>query len=138
VEYLVLSLEELLQQEDVTEDEIRSYFETHQDEFGQEEERQASHILIAVSEAASDDERESARNKAEDLMSQLKEEPENFAELANEYSEDPGSAKLGGDLGFLGRGILVKEFEDELFQMQPEEIRGPVETAFGFHIIKLT
>ena len=138
VEYLVLSLEELIQQEDVTEDEIRSYFDTHQDEFGQEEERQASHILIAISEAASDDERESARHKAEDLMSQLKEEPDNFAELAKEYSEDPGSAKLGGDLGFLGRGILVKEFEEELFQMQPDEIRGPVETAFGFHIIKLT
>lgn len=138
VEYLVLALDELIQQEDVTEDEIRSYFETHQNEFGQAEERQASHILITVSETASDDERESARHKAEDLLSQLKEEPDNFAELANEYSEDPGSAKLGGDLGFLGRGILVKEFEDELFQMQPDEIRGPVETAFGFHIIKLT
>lgn len=137
IEYVVLSLEELAQQEEVTEEEIRHYFETHQNEFGQEEERRASHILIAVPEAASDEERMAAHSKAKELMSQLKAEPVKFAELANEYSEDPGSATLGGDLGFLGRGILVKEFEDVLFQMQPDEIRGPIETTFGYHIIKL-
>ncbi|WP_090667246.1 SurA N-terminal domain-containing protein [Nitrosomonas nitrosa] len=137
IEYLVLSLDELAQQEDVTTDEIQNYYETHQSEFGQEEERQASHILIAVSETASDEEKAEARAKAEELLSQLEDEPEKFAELASEYSEDPGSAKLGGDLGFLRRGILVKEFEDTLFEMAPDEIRGPIQTAFGFHIIKL-
>ncbi|MCW5597877.1 MAG: SurA N-terminal domain-containing protein [Nitrosomonas sp.] len=137
IEYLVLSLDELAQQEDVTTDEIQNYYETHQSEFGQEEERQASHILIAVSETASDEEKAEARAKAEELLSQLEDEPEKFAELASEYSEDPGSAKLGGDLGFLRRGILVKEFEDVLFEMAPDEIRGPIQTAFGFHIIKL-
>ena len=137
IEYLVLSLDELAQQEDVTTDEIQNYYETHQSEFGQEEERQASHILIAVSETASDEEKAEARAKAEELLSQLEDEPEKFAELASEYSEDPGSAKLGGDLGFLRRGILVKEFEDVLFEMAHDEIRGPIQTAFGFHIIKL-
>ncbi|CAE6514401.1 Peptidylprolyl isomerase [Nitrosomonas nitrosa] len=137
IEYLVLSLDELAQQEDVTTDEIQNYYETHQSEFGQEEERQASHILIAVSETASDEEKAEARAKAEELLSQLEDEPEKFAVLASEYSEDPGSAKLGGDLGFLRRGILVKEFEDTLFEMAPDEIRGPIQTAFGFHIIKL-
>ncbi|MCW5601911.1 SurA N-terminal domain-containing protein [Nitrosomonas sp.] len=137
IEYLVLSLDELAQQEDVTTDEIQNYYETHQSEFGQEEERQASHILIAVSETASDEEKAEARAKAEELLSQLEDEPEKFAELASEYSEDPGSAKLGGDLGFLRRGILVKEFEDVLFEMAPDEIRGPIQTAFGFHVIKL-
>jgi peptidyl-prolyl cis-trans isomerase D len=137
IEYLVLSLDELAQQEDVMTDEIQNYYETHQSEFGQEEERQASHILIAVSETASDEEKAEARAKAEELLSQLEDEPEKFAVLASEYSEDPGSAKLGGDLGFLRRGILVKEFEDTLFEMAPDEIRGPIQTAFGFHIIKL-
>ncbi|MDV6344976.1 SurA N-terminal domain-containing protein [Nitrosomonas sp. Is37] len=138
IEYLVLSLEELTQQEEVTADEIRNYFDEHQSEFGQEEQRKASHILITVPATASDDEKATARDKAENLLAQLKVEPEKFAELASENSEDQGSAKVGGDLGFLGRGILVKEFEDELFQMQPNEIRGPVETAFGFHIIRLS
>lgn len=138
VEYLVLSLEELAEQEEVTEKEIINYFDTHQSEFGLEEERQASHILISAPETASDEEKDAARKKVEDLLSVLKEEPAKFAELASEHSEDPGSAKSGGDLGFLGRGILVKEFEEELFQMQTDEIRGPVQTDFGFHIIKLT
>lgn len=138
LEYLVLSLDELAQQEEVTPEEIRNYFDQHQSEFGQEEQRQASHILITVSESASDEEKAAARDKAENLLAQLKAESEKFAELASEHSQDAGSAKSGGDLGFLGRGILVKEFEDELFQMQPGEIRGPVETSFGFHIIKLT
>ncbi len=138
IEYLVLSLEELAQQEEIGADEIKKYFDEHQSEFGQEEQRQASHILIAVSATASDDEKATDASKAENLLSQLKAEPEKFAELAGEHSEDQGSAKVGGDLGFLGRGILVKEFEDELFQMQPNEIRGPVETTFGFHIIKLS
>ncbi|MCO6429199.1 SurA N-terminal domain-containing protein [Nitrosomonas communis] len=137
LEYLVLSLEELAQQEEVTADEIRNYFDEHQSEFGQEEKRRASHILIAVSETASDEEKAAARDKAENVLSQLKVEPEKFAELASTHSEDPGSAKLGGDLGLLGRGILAKEFEDELFQMQPDEIRGLVKTSFGFHIIRL-
>lgn len=138
IEYVVLSLEELAQQEEVAADEIKKYFDEHQSEFGQEEQRQASHILIAAPATASDDEKAAAREKAENLLAQLKAEPEKFAELASERSEDQGSAKVGGDLGFLGRGILIKEFEDELFQMQPNEIRGPVETTFGFHIIKLS
>lgn len=138
IEYVVLSLEELAQQEEVAADEIKKYFDEHQSEFGQEEQRQASHILIAAPATASDDEKAAAREKVENLLAQLEAEPEKFAELASEHSEDQGSAKVGGDLGFLGRGILVKEFEDELFQMQPNEIRGPVETTFGFHIIKLS
>jgi peptidyl-prolyl cis-trans isomerase D len=138
IEYVVLSLEELAQQEEVAADEIKKYFDEHQSEFGQEEQRQASHILIAAPATASDDEKAAVREKAENLLAQLKAEPEKFAELASEHSEDQGSAKAGGDLGFLGRGILVREFEDELFQMQPNEIRGPVETTFGFHIIKLS
>lgn len=138
VEYLVLSLNELAQQETVTSEEVRNYYEAHQSDYGQPEERQASHILIAVADSTSDEAHAEAKRKAEDILAQVTEDPEKFADLAKEFSDDSGSAKSGGELGFLGKGVLVKEFEDALFQMEPNEIRGPVETAFGFHIIKLS
>ena len=138
VEYLVLSLDELAVQQDVMDDEIVQYYDDHQSEFGRAEERQASHILFQVLASASDEEREKVRSNAEDVLDQLRQDPEKFAEFAEQYSDDPGSASQGGDLGFFGRGVMVKEFEDEIFQMQPEEIRGLIETDFGFHIIQLS
>lgn len=138
VEYLVLSLDEIAAQQDVTDDEIAQYFDEHKNEFGQPEERQAGHILFAVPAAASEEEKETIRSNADDVLAQLRQDPERFAELAEQHSDDPGSASQGGDLGFFGRGVMVKEFEDEIFQMEPEEIRGLVETDFGFHIIRLS
>ena len=138
VEYLVLSLNEVVAQQDVTDDEIAQYFDKHHNEFDKLEERQARHILFEVPASAADEEKETIRSNAEDVLDQLKQEPEKFAELAEQYSDDPGSALQGGDLGFFGRGAMVKEFEDEIFQMQPDEIRGLVETSFGFHIIRLS
>ena len=138
IEYLVLSLNDLAQQETVTSEEVRNYYEAHQSDYGQPEERQASHILIAIKDLTSEEEKTVAKQKAEDILAQVTEDPEKFADLAKEFSDDSGSAKSGGELGFLGKGVLVKEFEDALFQMEPNEIRGPVETAFGFHIIKLS
>lgn len=137
VEYLVLSLESLAENEPVSDDAIQNYYDEHQAEFGQPEERKASHILVAVAATAPDDEKQEAREKAEDILEQVLQHPEQFAELAENYSDDPGSASRGGDLGFFGRGVMVKAFEDEIFQMQPDEIRGLVETDFGFHIIQL-
>lgn len=137
IEYLVLSLNDLAQQETVSSEEVRNYYEDHQSDYGQPEERQASHILIAVTDS-SEDEKAEAKRKAEDILAQVTQDPEKFAELAKEFSDDSGSAKSGGELGFLGKGVLVKEFEDVLFQMEPNEIRGLVETPFGFHIIKLS
>ena len=137
VEYVVLSLEALAANEPVSEEAIISYFDEHQAEFSQPEERQASHILISVAADAPDEEKQAARNKAEDVLENVLHDPEQFVDLAKEFSDDPGSALQGGDLGFFGRGVMVKAFEDEIFQMQPDEIRGVVETDFGFHIIKL-
>ncbi len=138
VEYLVLSLDDLAKQVQVNVDETRKYFEEHKDGFGQPEERQASHILISVSATASDADKTAARAKAEQLLAQVKQAPQSFADLAKQHSQDPGSAVKGGDLGFFGRGMMVKAFEDAVFQMKPEEIRGPIQTDFGFHIIKLS
>ncbi|MEI8385060.1 MAG: SurA N-terminal domain-containing protein [Nitrosomonadaceae bacterium] len=138
VEYLVLSLDELAKQIRVDANEIRKYFEEHKDGFGRQEERQASHILISVATTASDAEKAAARVKSEQLLAQIKQTPQIFADLARQQSQDPGSAAKGGDLGFFGRGMMVKSFEDAVFQMRPEEIRGPIQTDFGFHIIKLS
>jgi peptidyl-prolyl cis-trans isomerase D len=138
VEYLVLSLDELAKQIRVEADETRKYFEEHKDGFGRPEERQASHILISVATTASDAEKAAARAKAEQLLAQIKKTPKIFADLARQQSQDPGSAVKGGDLGFFGRGMMVKSFEDAVFQMKLEEVRGPIQTDFGFHIIKLS
>jgi len=138
IEYLVLSVDDLAKKIQVSSDEIKKYFEEHKVEFGQIEERQASHILLSAPATASDADKAAARSKAEELLSQIKQAPQNFAEFAKNHSQDAGSADKGGDLGFFGRGTMVKAFEDEIFQMEPEEIRGPVQTDFGFHIIKLT
>ncbi|MDT8364813.1 MAG: SurA N-terminal domain-containing protein [Nitrosomonas sp.] len=137
-EYIVLSIDELAKQEQVTTEETRNYFDGHTSEFGYPEERRASHILLAASADITEKARAGIRNQAEQILREVEENPERFSELAAERSEDPVSAKMGGDLGFFTRGSMVKAFEDEVFAMRPEEIRGPVETSFGFHIIKLS
>ena len=136
-EYIVLSIDELAKQEQVTTEETRKYFNEHPDEFGRPEERRASHILLTAAAELTEEARAKIRKKAEQILQEIQQHPERFEELAAEVSEDPGSAKMGGDLGFFARGLMVKAFEDEVFAMQPEEIRGPVDTLFGFHIIKL-
>ncbi|MXS85069.1 peptidylprolyl isomerase [Nitrosomonas sp. HPC101] len=138
IEYVVLSLDDLAKQEQVSDEEIRQYFDEHQDEFGQAEERRASHILLTVPADATEEQKASIKAKAEQILEQAKQDPDKFPELARELSEDPGSAKSDGDLGFFARGLMIKAFEDAVFEMQPGDIRGPVETPFGFHIIKLT
>lgn len=138
IEYVVLSLDDLAKQEQVSDEEIRQYFDEHQDEFGQAEERRASHILLTVPADATEEQKASIKAKAEQILEQVKQDPDKFPELARELSEDPGSAKSDGDLGFFARGLMIKAFEDAVFEMQPGDIRGPAETPFGFHIIKLT
>jgi len=137
VEYLVLSHDALAENEPVSDEAVLNYYETHQEEFGQPEERKASHILVSVAATADEEEKQQARKKAEDILEQVKQDPDRFTELAKAYSDDPGSANRGGDLGFFGRGVMVKAFEEAIFDMQPDEIRGLVETDFGFHIIQL-
>jgi peptidyl-prolyl cis-trans isomerase D len=138
VEFMVLSLDDLAKVSQVSADEAIKYFDEHRGEFGQPEERRASHILITVPVTASAEEKAAARAKAEQLLAQIRQAPQSFAELAKQHSQDPGSAANGGDLGFFARNMMVKPFEDAVFQMKPEEISGLVETDHGFHIIKLS
>lgn len=138
IEYLVLSLDTVAKNETVSDEAVKTYFAEHQSEFGRSEERKASHILISVPPDASDDVKQAARDKAEGILEQVRQNPEQFAQITKESSDDPGSAAQGGDLGFFGRGVMVKSFEDKIFSMQLDEISDIVETDFGFHVIKLT
>ena len=137
VEYVVLSADSLLSQVTVTDNEIKQYYDEHQADFGTQEQRQAAHILIAVAKKASDADKQAAKAKAETVLQQVKQAPAKFAALAKQYSQDPGSAANGGDLGMFGRGAMVKPFEDSVFSLKVGEVSDLVQTDFGYHIIKL-
>lgn len=138
VDYVALSMEALMSQISIDPAELRKYYDEHRGQFEAKQERQASHILIAIDAAASAEEKRKAREKSEELSKQLKANPGRFAELAKQHSQDPGSAANGGDLGFFGRGAMPKTFEDTVFAMKPGEVSEPVETQYGFHVIRLT
>jgi len=112
VEYIVLSTDALLVSEQVGADEIKSYYESNISKYGEPEQRRASHILIAVKSGAGEAEKAKARERAAQIVSQLRKSPGSFAELAKANSGDSGSAAQGGDLGFFARGMMVRPFED--------------------------
>lgn len=137
VEYLVLDAESVAGSISVSEQEVADAYRANAASFGQPEQRSASHILIAVDAGADAATRAQARAKATALYQTLQQSPARFAELARSESQDPGSAEAGGSLGSFARGAMVKPFEDAVFDMKPGEIRGPVESEFGYHIIRL-
>ena len=136
-EYVALTPDALAAQATVTPDEVKAQYAASIKQYTRDEEREAAHILIAVKPDASDADKAAAKKKAEDLAARAKANPAKFAELAKQYSEDPGSAGQGGDLGNNPRGTMVKAFDDAVFAMKPGEIVGPVQSEFGFHVIKL-
>ena len=137
-EFVVFSLANILPTINVTEDEIKSFFKANADKYQNQQQREASHILIAASKNAPPAEKAKAKAKAEDVLNQVRKNPKQFEELATKYSQDPESAKKGGDLGSFGRGMMVKPFDDAVFSMKVNEISNIVESDFGYHIIKLT
>jgi peptidyl-prolyl cis-trans isomerase D len=137
VEYVELSADSLLPRISVSDDEVKKYYADNKAQFGTQEQRDAAHILISVAAQASEAEKQAAKTKAERILKEVKKSPQKFAELARKYSEDPGSASHGGDLGFFGRGMMVKPFDEAVFKLKPGEISGLVKSDFGYHIIKL-
>jgi peptidyl-prolyl cis-trans isomerase D len=134
VEYVVLSPETISGNLTVTEEAAKNYYEQNKARYGTEEQRRASHILIT----AEGSDKAAARKKAEEILAKVKAAPNDFAKLARENSKDPGSAAQGGDLGFFGRGMMVKPFEETVYRLNNGEISDIVETDFGFHIIRVT
>jgi len=109
----------------VEDSELRAYYDSHPEEFRLNEEVRASHILVKT------------EAEARDVIKRLKGGAD-FARLAMEVSQDPGSAKKGGDLGYFGRGKMIPEFDRAVFKLKEGELSEPVKTEFGYHIIKLT
>ncbi len=137
VEYLVLNEEAAAETVSVTDAELEQSYNERLAEFQTKEERRASHILISVAESASSEEKESAKNTANEVLAKLQAKEGSFAELAKQYSNDPGSAENGGDLGFFEKGLMVESFDEAVFSASVGEIQGPIETQYGFHIIRL-
>jgi peptidyl-prolyl cis-trans isomerase D len=138
LEYVTLSPDTLGAQIALDPAEVRKQYDDNARLYGKAEEREAAHILIAVKPEASEEEKANAKKKAADIAAQARKNPAQFGELAKKLSQDPGSAAQGGDLGFFARdGSMVKPFEDAVFSMKAGEIADPVQTDFGWHVIKL-
>src|SRR5262249_40243075 len=138
IEYVVLTQDSLAQRGKVEPAEVKAAYDANARQYTTPEQRQASHILIAVKPDAKPEEKAAAKKKAEALLAQAQANPGKFADLAKANSQDPGSAQQGGDLGTFARGSMVKPFEDAVFAAKPGDIVGPVQSDFGYHIIKLT
>ena len=120
----------------VTDAEVKAFYDKNPETFTQPEQVRASHILITLDAKATDADKKKAKEKVDGLLKQIKAGAD-FAKLAQENSGCP-SSKQGGDLGYFGKGQMVKPFEETAFAMKPGEVSGVVETQFGYHIIKLT
>ncbi len=132
IDYIEVSLEAIKEAITVARDDVYARYQDNLDNYTTPETREASHILIK----ADDDQSEVALEQITGIRKRI-DEGENFAELAREFSEDPGSAVDGGSLGEIERGVMVQTFEAELFSMQVDELSEPVKTGFGWHLIKL-
>jgi len=109
---------------EISEEEMKSYFEENKAMFDEPEQVRARHILVETEE------------KAQEVLAKL-ERGESFESLARQYSTDEGTKDNGGDLGYFGRGVMVAEFEEAAFSLKPGETSRPVKTQYGYHIIKV-
>jgi peptidyl-prolyl cis-trans isomerase C len=127
---------EILPKVQVSQTDLETFYKENPDQFKQQEQIRASHILISVDAKATDLQKKEARALADGIQKRAK-GGEDFAALAKQYSKD-SSAQAGGDLNFFPKGQMVPAFEAAAFALQPNQISEVVETPFGFHIIKLT
>ena len=139
LKYLALDNAKLLAQTEVTQQELQNYYGQHRDDYRVPEQVNVRHILIKTPLPGPDgkvDQKgvDAARAKAEDVLKQVKSGGD-FAELAKKYSEDPGSAKEGGSLGWIGRGRTVPEFEKVAFSLPKGGTSDLVKSSYGYHII---
>ncbi|MBD9397871.1 MULTISPECIES: SurA N-terminal domain-containing protein [unclassified Pseudomonas] len=131
IEYVELKKDAFFSQVSVTDEEMKAAYESEIANLA--EQRDAAHILIEVGGDVSD---EQAKAKIEDIQKRWQ-KGEDFAALAKEFSQDPGSASDGGDLGYAGKGVYDPAFEEALYALKKDEVSAPVRTEFGWHLIKL-
>lgn len=131
IEFIEVRRDLIAENIEVSEEALLEYYADNSSRYLQDEQRQARHILIL----ANDDE-DAAEAKAADLLARIQ-AGESFAALATEHSDDGGTAASGGDLGVLTRSQLPGELGSAIFSMQEGDVTGPIESDFGFHIVKL-
>ncbi len=136
-DYVLVSRDEIIPTIEVDESALRRRYELEKANFSTPEQRKVSHIMIQVPPGADDKEVEAARQRIMALREAVISGAD-FATVATESSEDPGSAGLGGDLGFITPGAMDKAFEDAAFSLQPGVVSEPVRSSFGFHLILVT
>lgn len=141
VKYVMIDLAKIESGVQITHDDLLAYYNQHRDQYRVAEQAKVSHILIKTPLPGPDgkvDEKgvAEAQRRAEDLLKQLKAGAK-FEDLAKKYSEDPGSAKEGGSLGWIGKGRTVPEFEKAAFSLPKGQISDLVKSSYGFHIIRV-
>jgi peptidyl-prolyl cis-trans isomerase D len=139
LKYVVFDTSKLVAQTQVTQQDFQAYYDQHREEYRVPEQVNVRHILIKSPLPGPDGKvdpqaLDAARAKAQDVLKQVK-AGGNFADLAKKYSDDPGSAKIGGSLGFIGRGRTVPEFEKAAFSLPKGGTSDLVQSSYGFHII---
>jgi len=139
VTYAIIDTSRIASNTQVTQSDLQSYYNQHQDEYRVPEQVNVRHILIKSPAPGADgkvDQKadEAAKAKAEDILKQIK-AGGNFADLAKKYSEDPGSAKNGGSLSWIGKGRTVPEFEKAAFSLPKGGTSDVVKSSYGYHII---
>jgi peptidyl-prolyl cis-trans isomerase D len=141
VKYAIIDNSKAAANVQVTPDDLRAYYDQHRDQYRIPEQVKVSHILIKTPLPGPDgkvDEKgvAEAQRRAEDLLKQLKSGAK-LEDLAKKYSEDPGSGKQGGSLGWIGKGQTVPEFEKVAFSLPKGQISDLVKSSYGFHIIRV-
>ncbi len=137
IEYLELKVDDLAKDVDIDEAKLLENYQDRQSEFGVPEERRTRHILIEVAGDASEEELNSAQEKTELLVQQIR-DGASFEDIAKEHSDDIGSANDGGDLGYMTRDMMMDPaFADVAFVLEEGAVSDAVKSAYGFHIIKV-
>ncbi len=131
--FVEIKRDDLLGEIDVSDDALMVFYEDTKAIYAEDERRQVAHILIEVNDEVSQEE---ALGTIQEVYEKLQ-SGGNFAELAKQYSQDPGSAEVGGDLGYNGAGTFVAEFEEVSNNLELNQLSEPVLTEFGYHLIKL-
>ena len=139
LKYVVFDTPKLVTQTQVTQQDFQNYYDQHRDQYRVPEQVNVRHILIKLPLPGPDGKvdpkaLDAARAKAQDVLKQVK-AGDNFADLAKKYSDDPGSAKNGGSLGWIGKGRTVPEFEKAAFSLPKGGTSDLVQSSYGFHII---
>ena len=137
VRYLVLDADSVASKKVPGDEELRGLYEAGKDRFTQPERRHVRHILIALDPKAD----ETAQNAAKEKITQIRKRidgGEDFTILAKELSEDPGSARQGGDLGSIEQGVMDLAFDKAAFSLEVGKVSGPVRSPFGYHLIEVT